>query len=153
MLYSSKATASVKAVRTDNAIVYAVSNVGKSKVDATADGSARKALQGAGKEAGADIFAKIVKKWNEEKDKGAQIEIALSGMSFGTLRKLVAVLKDAPGTEDVIERSFNAPAAVLSVTSKVSAMELATFMDEQEFEGFDIEVTSVTAGRIEARVK
>ena len=153
VLYSSRATVSMRALRTDNASVYAVTSQSKTSAAAMPDAAQRKAVESAAKSAASDIFWKIVKKWNEQKDKGADIEVVMSGVNFKSFRSIIKAVNSIDGVQSVIERSFDAPAAVLTVTYKGKAMDLAGTLSEAEFDGFKLEVMSVTPGKMDIKVK
>lgn len=153
VLYSSRATVSMRALRTDNASVYAVTSQSRTSAGAMPDAAQRKAVESAAKSAASDVFWKIVKKWNEEKDKGADIEVVMSGVNFKSFRSIIKAVNSIDGVQSVIERSFDAPAAVLTVTYKGKAMDLAGMLSEAEFDGFKLEVLSVTPGKMDIKVK
>ena len=153
VLYASESTVSLKAVRTDNASIYAVSNRSETEADATAESAQRKALDNASLEGAKDIFWKLVKKWNEETMDGTGIEVILSGVSFSSLRSVVSGFEGMKGVKEVIQRSFDAPTAILNLTFEGDAMALAEAVDTGSVEGFNLEVTSVSPGKISLKVK
>jgi len=153
VLYASKATVSMRALRSDNASLYAVSTKSKSAADGVSDAAQRKALEKTSRAVSKDIFWKIVKKWNSEKLMGSDIEMLLSGVSFSKLSKVKKGFKGIKGVTDVIQRSFDSPAAVISVTYKGDAMRLAEIIDESDFKGFKAEILSVTPGKMSLKIK
>ena len=153
ILYASKSTVSIRALRTDNASLYAVSNKTESAADGVADAAQRKALETSSKSAARDIFWKIVKKWNDEKMMGADIEVMISGIGFSDLKKVLTGLKETNGVKEVIQRSFDAPTAVLSITYQGDAVRLAEVLSETKFKGFSVEVLSVSSGKINMKIK
>lgn len=148
VLYSSKATVSMRAIRTDNASMYAISNQSKPAADGIADAAQRKALETSSRSAAQDIFWKVVKKWNEELMKGTDVEVVVSGVDFAYLRKLIDQFRDIQGVQEVMQRSFDAPTAVLNVTFKGDSMHLAENIYAKKFDGFDIKVSSVSSGKL-----
>ena len=153
ILYASKSTVSIRALRTDNASLYAVSNKTESAADGVADAAQRKALETGSKSAARDIFWKIVKKWNDEKMMGAEIEVMINGIGFSDLKKVLTGLKETNGVKEVIQRSFDAPTAVLSITYQGDAVRLAEVLSETKFKGFSVEVLSVSSGKINMKIK
>ena len=153
ILYASKSTVSIRALRTDNASLYAVSNKTESAADGVADAAQRKALETSSKSAARDIFWKIVKKWNDEKMMGAEIEVMINGIGFSDLKKVLTGLKETNGVKEVIQRSFDAPTAVLSITYQGDAVRLAEVLSETKFKGFSVEVLSVSSGKINMKIK
>ena len=153
ILYASKSTVSIRALRTDNASLYAVSNKTESAADGVADAAQRKALETSSKSAARDIFWKIVKKWNDEKMMGAEIEVMINGIGFSDLKKVLTGIKETNGVKEVIQRSFDAPTAVLSITYQGDAVRLAEVLSETKFKGFSVEVLSVSSGKINMKIK
>lgn len=153
ILYASKSTVSIRALRTDNASLYAVSNKTESAADGVADAAQRKALENSSNSAARDIFWKIVKKWNDEKMMGAEIEVMINGVGFSDLKKVLTGLKETNGVKEVIQRSFDAPTAVLSITYQGDAVRLAEVLSETKFKGFSVEVLSVSSGKINMKIK
>ncbi|UCG77885.1 MAG: flagellar assembly protein T N-terminal domain-containing protein [Nitrospirota bacterium] len=152
-LYASKASISLRALKTDNASLYAISSQSKAATDAVADSAQRKALERTSKSAASDIFWKIVKKWNKEKIRGNEIEIVLSGVNFTVLRSVKDEIGALRGVSEVFQRSFDAPTAVLNITYNGDSIRLAEILDEMKFKGFDLEVQGVSPGKLNLKVK
>jgi hypothetical protein len=148
VLFSSKAAVSIKAIKTDNASLYAVSNKSEAAADGIADAAQRKAVEITSKGAAKDIFWKIVKKWNDEMMSGSDIEVVLNGVSFSSLRSVIKGFRDIDGVAEVVQRSFDSPVAVLSVTFKGDTMRLAEDIDSTKFGRFDLQIMSVSAGKM-----
>jgi hypothetical protein len=153
VLYASRSTVSLKAIRTDNATIYAVSNQSGTEAEATEESAQRKALDTASTRAARDVFWKLVKKWNEETISGTEIEMVLSGVTFSSLKFFAGVLKDMKGVSEVIQRSFDVPTAILTVKYQGDAMRLADQLDSGDLEDFDLEVTSVTKGKVTLNIR
>jgi hypothetical protein len=153
VLHASKATVSLRAIRADNAGIYAVATNSKSEADATEEAAIRKSLSATSTAAAKDIFWKVVKKWNDELNMGADIEVILSGVAFSQLKRLKEGFWKVAGVSDVIQRSFDSPTAVFSVTFGADSMRLAELIDSQPFEGMKVEVVSVSAGKLSLNVK
>ena len=153
VLYASRSTVSLKAIRTDNATIYAVSNQSSTEADATEESAQRKALDTASTQAARDVFWKVVKKWNEETISGTDIEMVLSGVTFSTLKSFASGLMGVKGVSDVIQRSFDAPTAILTVKFQGDAMGFADQLDSGALEGLDLEVTSVTKGKVTLNIR
>jgi hypothetical protein len=153
VLYASRSTVSLKAIRTDNAMIYAVSNQSGTEADATEESAQRKALDTASTQAARDVFWKLVKKWNEETISGTEIEMVLSGVTFSSLKSFAAGVRDMKGVSEVIQRSFDVPTAILTVKYQGDAMRLADQLDSGDLEDFDLEVTSVTKGKVTLNIR
>lgn len=153
ILYASKATVSLRALRTDNASLYAVSSKSESAADGIADAAKRKAVEATGKSTAKDIFWKVVKKWNDEKNMGAEVELVITDVTFSKLKKITESLKSAEGVSDVIQRSFDDPTAVFNLTFKGDTNRLAEILNDTKFEAARFEVLSVSSGKINLRVK
>ena len=148
ILYTSKATVSVKAVKTDNAQIYASATVTEPGVDATPESAVQKAVRVTTNKAGKDIFWKILKAWNEEKLHGAQIELILTGVkNLTALKGLKAEIGKIKGVTEIIQRDFDRPTATLTVTFQGDTNRLADLLEEI------LEVTSITPGKLQATVK
>jgi len=153
VMFASKAVCSARAIRTSNASLYAVSSVSKSAADGIAEGAQRKAIASTCHGVAQEIFWKIVKKWNDELMSGGDVEIVLSGVNFSKLKKVIDGVREFDEVTEVVQRSFDAPAAVLSVTYRGDAMQLADRIDEKKFAGLDLEILTVSSGKINIRVK
>jgi len=153
ILYASKATLSLKAFRADNAAMYAATSLTESAVDGIADAARRKAAEVAGKNASKDMFWKIVKKWNDEKALGSDIEVLLTGVHFSSLKQVVQALKKTTGVRNVTQRSFDSPAAALTVSFEGDATRLADIISDARNNAFDAEITSVTPGKMTILIK
>jgi hypothetical protein len=151
VLYSSKAVVSLKAIKTDNASLYAVSNKSLAAADGIADAAQRKAVEITSRDAAKDIFWKVVKKWNDELMSGSDIEIVLNGVSFSSVRSVIQGFRNIEGVTGVVQRSFDAPVAVLSVTFRGDTMRLAEDIDLKKFERFHLQVMSVSAGKMNVK--
>ena len=152
VMYASKATCSARAINTANASLYAASSASKSAADGIADAAQRKAVDITCRSVAKDIFWKIVKKWNEELASGSSIEIALSGVNFSRLKKVIEAVKKFDGVTDVVQRSFDSPTAVLTMNYKGDPIQLADILDRNRYEGFLLEVLTVSNGKINAKV-
>jgi hypothetical protein len=153
VLYASRATVSLRALRTDNAMIYAVSNEAATEAAGIPDAAQRKSLEVTSTKAAKDIFWKVVKKWNDQMMTGSNIEVILSGVSFSSLKKVINGFWEIRGITDVIKRNFDSPTAVLNITYSGDTMHLAEILDEERFEGFDIEVLTVSPGKMSLKVK
>lgn len=153
VMYSSKATCSARAIKTGNASLYALSSASKSAADGIAEGAQRKSIESSCTSIAKDIFWKIVKKWNDELMTGRDVEIVLSGVGFSRLKEVIKALREFEEVTEVVQRSFDSPMAVLTVTYKGDAMELAETIDERKFEGFELEVLTVSSGKINIKVQ
>jgi hypothetical protein len=154
ILFSTKSTISIRAIRSDNARMLAAVNVIENGVDATADNSTKVAVRNASKKSAHDIFGKVVKEWNSELMNGQVVELNLSkGVDFGKLKKLKDALAKLNGVKSVSQRSFDAPSAVLDVTYLGDAEKLADVLASGPVGGITIDVLNVGGGKIGAAVK
>ena len=61
-------------------------------------------------------------------------------------------MKKFDGVTDVVQRSFDSPTAVLTMNYKGDPIQLADILDRNRYEGFLLEVLTVSAGKINAKV-
>lgn len=153
ILYASKASLSLKALRTDNAALYAATSLSESAVDGIADAAQRKAAEEVGKRAAKDMFWKIVKKWNDEKTMGSDIEVLLTGVNFSLLKQVVQSFKKVTGVKEITQRSFDSSAAVLTIAFEGDANRFADLISETRNSAFSSEITSVTPGKMSIRIR
>ncbi len=153
VLYAAKANVQIRAIRTDNARILAVTNVSENGVEAIPDAAPKKAISQAAKKGAHGIFSKVVKEWNSELMNGQVTELNLSGMTFMKLKKLKAALEQLEGVKQVNQRSFDAPSAVLDVTYLGNSDKLAEVLSMGSVGGMSFEVQSVAGGKIGANVK
>lgn len=148
VLYASKATVSVKAVKTDNSQIYASATVTDSGVDATPESAIQKAVLVTTTKAGKDIFWKILKAWNQEQLHGTQIELILKGVkNLSALKKVKKEISHISGVTEVIKRSFDRPTATLTVTFQGDTDRFAELLEDIA------EVTSTSPGKVQASIK
>ena len=154
VLYASKATVSLRAVKTDNAQIYATATVTEHGVEGVPEAAGQKAAKVASLKAARETFWKILKAWNEEQLHGQKIELILAGVkNFATLKKLKGSLKKIRGIQEVIQRTFDAPTATLTVTFQGDSNRLAELLTSGPIEGLEFEVTAVVTGKIEASLR
>ena len=153
ILYASKATVSLRAIRSDNASLSAATVTTENSIDGIADAAQRKAVDSAGRNATKDLFWKIVKKWNEEKTAGAEIEIVVTGVQFSQLKKVIYALKTVAGMKEVTQRSFDSPTAVLTALFEGDANRLADILSDVTVADAAMDVQSVSAGKISLRLR
>jgi len=154
VLYASKATVSLRAVKTDNAEIYATATVTEPGVEGVPEAAGQKAAKAASLKAARETFWKILKAWNEEQLHGQHIELILAGVkNFTTLKKIKGSLKKIRGIQEVIQRSFDSPTATLTITFQGDSNRLAEVLTSGPIEGLDFEVTAVVSGKIEAHLR
>lgn len=153
ILYAGKSTVSLKAVRADNARIYAVATSSRSEADGTEEAAIRKSLSATSTAAAREIFWKVVQKWNQELNMGTDVEVIVTGVSFDNLRTLKEGFWRIAGVTDVIQRNFDAPTAVFSVTFSTDSMRLAELISTQPFKGLKVEVVSVSPGKMSLDLK
>ena len=152
-LYFSESVVSLKAIKTDNANLYAaISKPAKSQA-AIKTAAAPGAIRKASKEAAREIFWKIIKAWNDEKLHGINIEVVLSGVNYSSLQKVKKALKKLDGVNELTERSFDSPTATLDLTFKGDSKRLAEIISTTNFVGFQLEIIALTPGKVELKVK
>jgi hypothetical protein len=152
-LYFSESVVSLKAIKTDNANLYAaISKPAKSQA-AIKTAAGPNAVRKASKEAAREIFWRIVKAWNDEKLRGIKIEVVLSGVNYSSLQKVKKSLKKLDGVTELNERSFDSPTATLDLTFKGDSKRLAEVISNTSFTGFRLEIIGRTPGKIELKVK
>ncbi len=84
---------------------------------------------------------------------GSEIEVVLSGVSFSKLKKVIKSFRGVLGVTEVIQRSFDAPMAVLTVTTLEDTMQLAENLDRKKIAGFTLEILSVSSGKMNVKVR
>ncbi len=152
-LYFSESVVSLKAIKTDNANLYAaISKPAKSQA-AIKTAAGPGAIRKASKEAAREIFWKIIKAWNDEKLHGINIEVVLSGVNYSSLQKVKKALKKLDGVNELNERSFDRPTATLDLTFKGDSKRLAEIISTTNFVGFQLEIIALTPGKVELKVK
>ncbi len=152
-LYFSESVVSLKAIKTDNANLYAaISKPAKSQA-AIKTAAGPGAIRKASKEAAREIFWRIIKAWNEEKLHGINIEVVLSGVNYTSLEKVKKALRELDGVTELNERSFDSPTATLNLTFKGDSKRLAEIISAARFVGFQLEITGRTPGKLELKVK
>ncbi len=152
-LYFSESVVSLKAIKTDNANLYAaISKPAKSQA-AIKTAAGPGAIRKASKEAAREIFWKIIKAWNDEKLHGINIEVVLSGVNYSSLQKVKKALKKLDGVNELTERSFDRPTATLDLTFKGDSKRLAEIISAARFVGFQLEIIALTPGKVELKVK
>ena len=153
ILFGAKSTVTLRAINTANGRLYAAGSVDGNGVDAVKDGAVRKAIESASKKAADSIFWKIVKDWNNEKLNGTVIEVVIRGVNYSGLKKAVRLISKLDGVKDVVKRSFDSPVAILDVTFMGNGDRLAELLDEKKVGRKKMEINTVSAGKVEVKLK
>ncbi len=152
-LYGSRATVALRVVRSDNAAVLAAVTLDKPGADATAEAARRRALDAASVAAAREVFAAVVRRWNQEAAEGTLVEVLVSGVAFGHLKGLRAALEGTPGVSEVVQRGFDAPTATFQLIYRGDTMALAEKLSSRPGQDPALEVLTVTPGKLSLKVR
>lgn len=153
VLYSAKANLQIRAIRSDNARILAVSNVAENGLEAISDAAPKKAVNAASKKAAHQIFGKVVKEWNSELMNGQTIEVSLTGIDYGKLKKLKDGIGKLKGVKSVSQRSLDGAIAVVDVTYLGDAEKFADALSGGAVNGITVDVKTVGGGKVGASVR
>lgn len=153
ILYSSKGYASIRVMNAETGEIYAFSSVEENGVDGSADGSVMKAVKTASSKAAHDVFSKMLKKWNEFVINGRTIEILISGVEFGELKELKALISGLEGVKEVIQRNYESPSVLFEVRFTGKSERLADLLTSKSFKGKKFEVTSLMPNKVNLKIK
>lgn len=153
ILYAAKSTVALRAIKTDNAAIYAAVNATDSGIDGVSDAAPKKAIEKATKKAGDQIFWKILKAWNDERMNGVDLELVVTNLNYSGVKKLKEGLEKTEGVTGVNQRSFDAPTGTFNVTFRGNADRLADVLTSGTVGGLKLDVVSVTPGQLTMKVK
>jgi hypothetical protein len=154
--YSSVASVSARAVRTDTGEVVAAteftSPAGKGFEESIAG---RNALSEAGRMLAREMFSRVAKVWTREQSGLRQISLTVDGVDdYGRLAAFKnALLNSVRGVKDVQERSMEGGRAELWVAHSGTSQAFATDLATRKFQGFAVKVRKVTANTVEVELR
>jgi hypothetical protein len=140
----------IKVIRADTGeIIWADSQTSRA-ADSTELIASKKALAKSGQELAPKISAKIISL--DYKKLGSRIEIVLaypSGkLSLSDVKKFKEGLKEIKGVKEIIDREFNAGAALMDVVFQGSANDFAEAVDEKTVGARVCSINKVSAGKV-----
>jgi hypothetical protein len=153
-LVSMQSVVNVQAIRADTGEIFARADesapqVGNSPLDA-AHGALRKAVE----RLAPQLMGEIVDNWSQEVTGGTVVELVIvNDLGFTGVRRFITLLPGyVRGAEEVSMRNFAEGMTTLEVRFKGSALDLAGELSTKEWAEFKIDVTGVTANRVQIRV-
>ncbi len=153
-MVSATANLTARTVRADTAeVIAAAAGLQARKVDITDEGAAQKALMAVGGELADKFMEEILAKWRRELRKGADIDVIVDGVDFGTLTTLTNDLAKLAGVKNVERLYLVGRRALLSVTFEGDATGLAEAISKDGFGGrMNVSVVGLTGYRLELEV-
>jgi hypothetical protein len=153
-MVSMQAVVNVQAIRADTGEIFARSDdtapqVGNSPLE-TAHLAIRKAVD----RLLPRLEEQVLDNWSQEVTSGTVVELVIvNDLGFAGVRRFITLLPGyVRGTEEVSMRNFAEGMTTLEVRFKGSALDLAGELSAKEWTEFKIEVTGVTANRVQVRV-
>jgi hypothetical protein len=151
---SAQADVSARAIRTDTGEILALATMHGKGVHIAKSTAGTNSLQQAGKNLGDYLLQQIVKKWSQETSSTMKVQLVISGIDFGGLKKVKDALPaKITAIKKVNQRSFAAGLARLDLDCEGSAEQLANVLSETSFEGFALEISSMSANKIDVAYK
>ena len=153
-LVSMQSVVNVQAIRADTGEIFARADesapqVGNSPLDA-AHGALRKAVE----RLAPRLEQEVLDNWSQDVTSGTVVELVIvNDLGFVGVRRFITLLPGyVRGAEEVSMRNFAEGMTTLEVRFKGSALDLAGELSSKEWAEFKIEVTGVTANRVQVRV-
>lgn len=151
ILYASKSSVSLRSIRGDTGELYATSTESLNGIDATPNGAVEKSMKESAMKSAREIFWKTVKKWNDEKLRGKNFELIITGIDFSLLPEIKNFLMNIKGMREVHQRDFAKPNVIYDVVFEGSAERLAQEITSRG--KFRFEVLSTSANKIHLKKK
>lgn len=154
--YTGTADMSARVVRADTAEVLGTTgDIPTARArDVTATAAATNAIRKSAEPASKSLIETIIKKWKWEAQKGATIDIMVSGV---TDHKFTNALKEGlagiDGVKNVQTLYFVAERALLNVNFVGDSIALVSNIEKAEFKGIKVSVVGYSAYRIELEIK
>jgi hypothetical protein len=153
-LVSMQAVVNVQAIRADTGEIFARSDdtapqAGNSPLE-TAHLAIRKAVD----RLLPRLEEQVLDNWSQEVTSGTVVELVIvNDLGFTGVRRFISLLPGyVRGAEEVSMRNFAEGMTTLEVRFKGSALDLAGELSSKEWAEFKIDVTGVTANRVQIRV-
>ncbi|MBI4083594.1 MAG: hypothetical protein HY423_13395 [Candidatus Lambdaproteobacteria bacterium] len=151
---SAQADLSLDVLRVDNGQVLASETAGGRGVNIDAQKAAVAALQDAANKITPKMMEQVSYLWVKERSEGSRIEIVVENAKFGHLMNLrKALANEISGVKQVRQRSYSNGVALLEVSSRRSAEQLAESLYGAKFTGFTVEVVNVTPSTLKLSLK
>lgn len=148
-----QATVSARAINTDNGEVLGsyTSTATVPHVNAAAGGA--QALERAASECAEKLQKQILEKWKRRVLSSGIVKLVTAGLSYEELNEFTTLLKDRlDQVEDVYERGFSGNTARMDLEVSGSAKDLAAEINNMEFKGGVVKVTSLSANALELQI-
>jgi hypothetical protein len=148
------ATLSVRAYGADNGEILAASEATARSYDKSPLACGRDATSKATREMAADLQKKILATWSRQLDQGTRVTLLVKGVeTLGQLNALVAAIQEGVrGARSVQQRRFQGGEAELDATVVGATQAFAAELEEKTVKGRRIEVTGLTANKVELRL-
>lgn len=148
------ATISVRAYHADNGEILAASEGFSRSYDKSPLACGRDATAKATREMAADLKKKLLATWSRQLDQGARLSLHVTGVeTLGQLNALIAVLQDGVrGVKSVQQRRFQGGEADLDAVVQGRPEAFAAELEEKVVKGKRIEVTGLSANKVELRL-
>ena len=119
-----------------------------------AGAAGREALAAAGTRAGEDLARQVMSAWQLQQESGAAIDVVVEGTgghiaSFVRLRTAISTMS---GVKDLKMKEMQPDQAVMSVNYQGTPRTLADALLLKHFNGFDIDISDVTAQSLHIRL-
>lgn len=148
-----QATVSARAINTDNGEVLGsyTSTATVPHVNAAAGGA--QALEKAANDCAEKLQKQILEKWKRRVLSTGIVKLVAAGISYEELNEFTTLLKDRlDQVEDVYERGFSGNTARLDLEVSGSAKDLAAEINNMEFGGGVVKVTSLSPNALELQI-
>jgi hypothetical protein len=148
------ATISVRAYSADNGEILAASEGSASSYDKSPLACGRDATAKATREMAADLKKKLLATWSKQLDQGTRLSLHVTGVeTLGQLNALIAALQDGVrGVKSVQQRRFQGGEAELDAVVQGKPEAFAAALEERVVKGKRIEVTGLSANKVELRL-
>jgi len=148
------ATLSVRAYGADNGEILAASEATARSYDKSPLACGRDATSRATKEMAADLQRKILATWSKQLDQGTRVTLRVTGVeTLGQLNALVAAIQEGVrGARSVQQRRFQGGEAEIDAVVTGTTQAFAAELEEKTVKGRRIEVTGLSATKVELRL-
>jgi hypothetical protein len=151
---SAQADISARAIRTDTGVIMALATMHGKGVHIAKSTAGTNSLQQAGKNLSEYLLQEVVKKWSQETSSTMKVQVLITGVDFGGLKKVKDALPSAvTAIKQVSQRSFAGGVARLDLECEGNAEAIANALAEANFDGFSLEITGMSANKIDLTYK
>lgn len=135
----------IKAVQLDSGKIIAAATKTRK------GGSIKKAIASAAKDNANEFVKQLLSSWSKKLNMGRGIVVVISNVSSSQLGKIVEKMRTLNGVNDIQQRTFSNRRAQLEIKSRYKAPHLADSIEK--LQGFKLEITSLSADRMEIILK